>query len=447
MVDRTLSQDSTISDTSGFVEHLRLIHFTLCVTCLIGVIAIASQTVSSASRAYDQTNILLRLSDKWQQGRWFDEFFSRRKMSKAVVQLEIEGSPPQSLRFSPFKEKGTEYTRFDWLVPAADGEDKDGYISLPSRREDFETIRDAEKIWNTLHRFRYAVEVSAVGGGWAIAPDGHVTEMKSHNDLLSPIVKNSDLRGTESMLVFPSDILRISILNPFVRAMQDLVKTTRVSCYLYAPQPSFDEGKLFRAECKNEKIDLQALLGTSILPAAFPPGDFQHSFPDASELAKNLKTLALNELQSFFKSEKDRAGDKIELPGVKLPAESLAYWGTAIIFAVTLYWFSVFRDFRLRLSGTDKAWATPWIGISREATSKALFLVTTLFPPITAAYLIFCGVDRAMPTSLRVAWTLVAFLAVGMPIYGIIYSWRCIQLVKRDGQTDAKVPVDMMQAG
>jgi hypothetical protein len=69
--------------------------------------------------------------------------------------------------------------------------------------------------------------------------------------------------------------------------------------------------------------------------------------------------LKLAELRDYFQAEQDRSGDKVELPLVKLPAESVAYWGTATILLLTMYWFAVFRDFGLRAKPDDKAWDTP----------------------------------------------------------------------------------------
>jgi hypothetical protein len=169
------------------------------------------------------------------------------------------------------------------------------------------------------------------------------------------------------------------------------------------------------------------LLGNSILPVQFPLGDFKHSFPDASDLGKNLKTLKLAELRDYFQSEQDRAGDKVELPLVKLPAESIAYWGTATILLLTTYWCAVFRDLGFRVKPDDKAWDTPWIGTSSERWSQRLFLATTLLPSCTAAYLIFYGLGRSFGWEFRLLLAIVAFILVGVPIAGILLSWRRIQ--------------------
>jgi hypothetical protein len=58
------------ADCSSFVEHLRLVYFTLIAASLITIIAITSEAPSSAARAYEQTNLLLRVRDRWHSGEW-----------------------------------------------------------------------------------------------------------------------------------------------------------------------------------------------------------------------------------------------------------------------------------------------------------------------------------------------------------------------------------------
>jgi len=57
-------------DCSRFVTHLRLVYFTLIAACLITIIAISSEAPTPAGRAYEQTNFLLRLNDRWHEGEW-----------------------------------------------------------------------------------------------------------------------------------------------------------------------------------------------------------------------------------------------------------------------------------------------------------------------------------------------------------------------------------------
>lgn len=160
---------------------------------------------------------------------------------------------------------------------------------------------------------------------------------------------------------------------PLIKSVADIIYSDNNQEIAFFLVPEFSDFVaqgiwIFRAKCLVRPVDLQEAFGASILSSSFVPGDFDRSFPDGSELARNLKKLSLEELQKFFQSERDRVGEKVEFPGIKVPAESVAYWGTALIFAITAYLFCVFRDF-LRATGTDKAWTVPWIGTSKEIAS------------------------------------------------------------------------------
>ena len=125
-------------------------------------------------------------------------------------------------------------------------------------------------------------------------------------------------------------------------------------------------------------------------PQRILPGDFKHFIPDASSLAeKSSRHCRLLNFMLSFQTERDRTGDKIEFPLVELAGRVRCLLGTATIFMLTVYWFPVFRDFRLRLLPGDNPWNAPWIGISREFWSKRLLrIATTLLPPAAATCLI-----------------------------------------------------------
>lgn len=87
-------------DTSTFVEHLRLVHFTLVLTCLVALIAASSQAPTSAARAYEEVNQLIILKDRWQGGRWLYDEINRNKSSIDQIELVL-GSPERTITFLP----------------------------------------------------------------------------------------------------------------------------------------------------------------------------------------------------------------------------------------------------------------------------------------------------------------------------------------------------------
>jgi hypothetical protein len=98
-------------DNSSFVEHLRLVHFTLIAACLILCIAVTSQTRSSATRAYEQTIQLQRIQNIWAGGAWLDDFVVKRQATipkgmHPLKLVELELADPNA-NIAGFDDHGT----------------------------------------------------------------------------------------------------------------------------------------------------------------------------------------------------------------------------------------------------------------------------------------------------------------------------------------------------
>ncbi len=418
------------ADHSSFVDHLRLIHFTLCLTCFIAIIAVSAKSPSSAQRAYDQSNLLLRLQTKWDGGKWLDEIVNKNKPKNPGFQatVEITGNPSQTLNFQPLKLYALGRYRFPWFAFAK--KEQGGLTTLkqlkPHDDASIANLEDAITIWNALGDFQYMVTPSEVLDGWMIK-DSSVVEAKLNggNSVAVSTVATATV-GQEALWFVESDAENNwnTLLDsaPSRIAIATRIGWHNAQCYF---KVYLERGTLlFPDRCKIERIELQRLLGDTILRPEFPFGDFNQSFPDVSDLGKGLKTLGLIELRDHFQVEQARTDDKVELPLVKLPAESIAYWATAIIFLLAAYWFAVFRDFSLRAKPDDKAWDSPWLGTSTEYSSQKLFLATIILPACTAAYLIYNGLGRSFGWELRVPLTVAAFVAVSLPTVGVFFLWR-----------------------
>jgi hypothetical protein len=164
-------------DTSSFVDHLRLVHFTLIAACLITIIAITSQESSSAGRAYDQTNELLRMNDVWHNGQWIENFVARERanviqnnvgINQQEIALEIV-DPPKSGNRRGFlsSDRLVVNLRDSWRlaevgpIGTAVSIGRDFHIADNddnAKRDDppnFSNLDGAIKIWDRLNRFRY----------------------------------------------------------------------------------------------------------------------------------------------------------------------------------------------------------------------------------------------------------------------------------------------------
>src|ERR1700730_5605170 len=111
---------STPAENSGFVEHLRIVHFTLIAACLILCIAVTSQTRSSATRAYEQTIQLQRIQTLWHNGQWLDRVVSQQQAITAdrmqlphLQDAELELADPKSVDFNLYDYLTNGHQTFD----------------------------------------------------------------------------------------------------------------------------------------------------------------------------------------------------------------------------------------------------------------------------------------------------------------------------------------------
>lgn len=426
----TATHDSEIaakSDTSAFVDHLRLVHLTLCVFCLIATIAVSSKESSSAQRAYQQVGTLLRIQSLWRDGQWLQEFVSSKQSTLGNIQFET-GQPANVYILRPGP-TGDLAPLYNWLALASDSERSE--TALKDKLGSLKSLADTERVWDALYLYRNAVELSGVVSGWSITSDGTTSVINPLQGEATRI-QEADRKGARVLraaMLLRADLLAYFQNIPAAQQVTDLIKSDNSRCFLLAWQSAFDL-LLFRAECAGSRFDLQGSL-TKGIELAPSQGLFSTSFPDVAELAKNLKTLPLPELQIYFRSEVDRTGDKIEFAPVKLPVQSIAYWGTAIIVALTAYWLSVFRDFAGRITSQDKGWGTPWIGISREPASRALFLCTIAAPALTVPFLLFWGLDSAVPIVFRACITIAGLGLTTMLVLGVFRCWQAIQRIPK----------------
>ena len=179
---------------------------------------------------------------------------------------------------------------------------------------------------------------------------------------------------------------------------------------------------LVRAECTSERLPIQAALSEGIASDITSLGEFSRAFPDANDLARHLTALPLEELQTFFLSEKNRSGEKLELPGVKIPSEAVTSWGVFVLLIVACYFYVTFRDFCSRAQRRDKAWDIPWIGISADIGSRIVFLTSIAVLPLTVGYLAWRGARGT--NSVGGVVFLIAFLISIALFFAIAWNWK-----------------------
>src|SRR6266436_2078576 len=444
------ASSATSADNSSFVEHLRLVHFTLIAACLIISIAITSQPPSSAARAYEQTNQLLRIRDIWQSGEWLRNFVAQQQ---AIISPRLGFAAPSFAPFQVVYPPESSTMKFDeqvnnvlvriqpiyWRPGAAQltkgvaNQSRIGTNALEKDDIPFDDLAAAIRIWNRLDVFRSLLVPTKMLDGWlgAFAFDMHtkrrvgvVLNLKEKSTGITP--KDKPIFILQPELLLREDLITLLQNDPYIsdepltvdiyKELSKLVSDVDTQCFFFH-HPRI----VLRAECGSATVSPQSTLANAISPTP-PPGDFSQSFPDIDDLAKHLAGLSLQDLQTFFRAEKDRSGDKIELPGVKLPGEAVTSWGVAILLVIEGYFCVVFRETSQRLTPEDKAWNVPWIGISRDGPSGIAFVLSMLVVIFTLGYLGWRGIHFSTELLPKTLYG-VAFL-ISVCFVAAVFSYR-----------------------
>ena len=136
-------------------------------------------------------------------------------------------------------------------------------------------------------------------------------------------------------------------------------------------------------------VDLQRRV-TATLGLSWPSGTFSESFGDLSDVAAEIESLRLAQLESYLKRLRSKEGSTIELFGAKLPADSIATWGLIALLSIQCYFFLQLRHYVESVPDTEQSWLFPWIGMYLDASSRLLSFITAVFFPIVTG--VFLGV-------------------------------------------------------
>ena len=408
--------DEKKPDTSNYIEHLRLVHLTLVLTCLISIVASISQEESSAKRAYNQIKVLRGLKDRWGDGKWIDGIKVQRSSGAAEGSVAADNEPPQK-----------------WIFRRSVGFAQSNGEPLDLRGISFDQLTHAEQAWDILRTISQTIKPTEVHDGWlfvlGVTPSqihvngGSALKLDGTADSKQGLNLADEASWYQRELFLEAPRWKKGETGDFLRKRED------ASYFIRLHVAERDRVWIFPADIQKESFDALGQLMDKIVPLGFAAGTFKETFPDLVELSKHLTDVPIEQLQAHFEEESKRAVDKVELPGFKLPTDELAYVGTTLIFALAFYSFAVFRDFRFRVSPGDKAWDVAWIGISREAWSKVIFWVSTMLPLGTAVLLIKRGANLSL---LWQAFTFVGtVVAFGLVAVGIFLSWRALQQAER----------------
>lgn len=421
-----MAEGHSHNDNASFVEHLRLIHFTLLAGCFVALVAITSAAPSAAGLAYEELKQLLNFKQVWHDGQWLTKVLEQRagpivgsanSLGPSTTIYYTGGSstrdgfdPPwRGVIFSTAEPQPPGGTRSRLIFATKSG---DEFVAVRKVDEKLQTVDDAKRIWNALRGYTHLVLYKSAKDGWAFDQDGKVSELKFESE------GHQTERGKLLHFFLRGDALKnlSADSHPWYKAAYPKIKNDNSRCYvahwiwLYG----------MRADCDVQPLSLQEDIAAELRSPRPILNEFSRSFPNLDDLAKHMGGLTLDDLAIFINAERKRSAEKVELLGAKLPQDTVAIWGLGVLLAVSAYFWAIFRDFANRVTRDDGAWKVPWIGTS-DSLSRVGFVVTLLFPYFTAGYLVWRGIEPIEAWSTRLLYV-AALLAIGASTIGVLLA-------------------------
>jgi hypothetical protein len=121
-------------------------------------------------------------------------------------------------------------------------------------------------------------------------------------------------------------------------------------------------------------------------------GKFEETFPELNEITKHYQKLELNDANQILGAELQRTGERIEFLGLKFPESFISTWGAVILLIIQLYFWLHLRTFYEYLASSETGIDVAWIGIYSDFWSRVISLITiSLLPVVIVGYLVFWG--------------------------------------------------------
>jgi hypothetical protein len=368
---------------SDFATHLRTVHFTLILACVITIVSLIGGVETEVERAHRQLHKVTRIKSEWDTWlpRWAGE--EARALEASGInqwtkvpssihvcipnvrnwQFPLQGAP---LQFS-FSIQGKGERVFADAVRKVDGT-----LRFYSRVEQWPgTLDDFKVFWNSVNKIYVRIVERVEPNLYLVHADGNMDSYRWTNPCAAS-ASSLDLQ-------YRGDAKACS---------------ERVSQKWAGP--------LFCGESSHEKItvavpvvvreervlsNLRSWLADNYKLQAAGVG-FEKDFAALNKVTAHYALLPFNNAQLILEGELQRSGERIQLVGLNLPLITLAVTTVGIIVAIQFYFWLHLRQFQP--SGKDAEVA--WVGLYDNLFARAITLGTGLGLPLGT--LIFVMIDR-----------------------------------------------------
>ena len=161
--------------------------------------------------------------------------------------------------------------------------------------------------------------------------------------------------------------------------------------------------------------------------------EYAKCFSELREVAQDREHFSLKDLSKWLDDEIMSAEpSRIDIFGIRFPADSQFQWGIILILTVLLYFWMHLRELSPRLKANHSGLEVAWPGLYRSWIAYAVMWTTVVFVPLYALWIL--GLNRIhykspWQTFVVSTWRDVAmWLALPLIIYSVLSVWSCLKL-------------------
>jgi hypothetical protein len=394
-------------DSKDFVEQLRLIHFTLIVTCLGLVVIALSPPPKLMERAREQLGQIVTVSSQWGPGKEFMSSAQKHSANnKLYPQWRIPDKqdtlqcPPDSLQPATWKSPHTErnYILGERPIQALF---HGGPFLNTHNQPGFRIKVPPDMVTETIEPPKNILEFRRL---WDARLDlVCATEINNRVFTLNPTVAKELKR---SMGNKTGDQINFALAeNSTIPGIPPEVDADGVS---FTDRNDFSPHIVLPVKTVSIPVDIRAEIRGKFTQGQWFDGDFAYAFYELDKATSGIQKLPFSDLAPVLDQQEQREKGTFEAFGIKFPAEGTVRWGILLILGVQLYFWLHVAEYRRRaFPRTDVA----WIGAYPQLVSRIVFFLTSAVAPVlVVAFLLFFQREQAVTR----VWADLAFLLSGI---------------------------------
>jgi hypothetical protein len=154
-------------------------------------------------------------------------------------------------------------------------------------------------------------------------------------------------------------------------------------------------------------------------------GTFDVAFQELAAVSGNLQDLSVSNVREQVHEMQNRAEERFEAFGLKIPTAQVVRWGIALLLAGQLYFWIHLHELTRKIHPEDPGWEVAWIGVYSSKSAFIATLISSTVLPALAALMLGWRFWRSDTSASNWFWTTVlvgALLAAVVAALGAAFE-------------------------